>query len=278
MNLFDKLLRSRAATTIFLLAAIGAQTPHAAYVFYTTANDSRFTAWLAAFALESAVLHFVLHGQRKVSYLFASVSVAMNLAYYRMHGVDIFALEGATAWLLAIALPVAIAFYSHSIAENAEAIAEETKPASIDENAVESPFSSQWVVNPIPTHEKALRPTYAVERQSVAPYLPEEVEEVASMAQVAEIKPIAYEDEPIAYAMQEQPMRKETGVERARRLAAERAAEDAQLHNLTTDERREMLRKMRANGHASTAKSELAQMFAVNPSTITRDLQALGLQ
>lgn len=103
MNLFDKLLRSRAATTIFLLAAIGAQTPHAAYVFYTTANDSRFTAWLAAFALESAVLHFVLHGQRKVSYLFASVSVAMNLAYYRMHGVDIFALEGATAWLLAIA-------------------------------------------------------------------------------------------------------------------------------------------------------------------------------
>ena len=29
MNLFDKLLRSRAATTIFLLAAIGAQTPHA---------------------------------------------------------------------------------------------------------------------------------------------------------------------------------------------------------------------------------------------------------
>ena len=278
MNLFDKLLRSRAATTIFLLAAIGAQTPHAAYVFYTTANDSRFTAWLAAFALESAVLHFVLHGQRKVSYLFASVSVAMNLAYYRMHGVDIFALEGATAWLLAIALPVAIAFYSHSIAENAEEIAEETKPASIDENAVESPFLSQWVVNPIPTQEKALRPAYAVERQPIAPYLPEEVEESASMAQVAEIKPIAYEDDPIAYAMQEQPMRKETGVERARRLAAERAAEDARLHNLTTDERREMLRKMRANGHASTAKSELAQMFAVNPSTITRDLQALGLQ
>lgn len=271
MNLFDKLLRSRAATTIFLLAAIGAQTPHAAYVFYTTANDSRFTAWLAAFALESAVLHFVLHGQRKVSYLFASVSVAMNLAYYRMHGVNIFVLEGATAWLLAIALPVAIAFYSHSIAENAEAIAEETKPATPDGNGLESSFSSQWVVNPIPTQEKALRPTYAVERQSVAPYLPEEVEEVASMAQVAEIKPIAY-------AMQEQPMRKETGVERARRLAAERAAEDAQLHNLTTDERREMLRKMRSNGHADTAKSELAQMFAVNPSTITRDLQALGLQ
>lgn len=278
MNLFDKLLRSRAATTIFLLAAIGAQTPHAAYVFYTTANDSRFTAWLAAFALESAVLHFVLHGQRKVSYLFASVSVAMNLAYYRMHGVNIFALEGATAWLLAIALPVAIAFYSHSIAENAEAIAEEAKPASIDENAVESPFSSQWVVNPISTHEKALRPAYAVEGQSIAPYLPEEIKEMEIAPQVAEIKPIAYEDEPIAYAMQEQPMRKETGVERARRLAAERAAEDAQLHNLTTEERREMLRKMRSNGHADTAKSELAQMFAVNPSTITRDLQALGLQ
>lgn len=278
MNLFDKLLRSRAATTIFLLAAIGAQTPHAAYVFYTTANDSRFTAWLAAFALESAVLHFVLHGQRKVSYLFASVSVAMNLAYYRMHGVNIFALEGATAWLLAIALPVAIAFYSHSIAENAEAIAEKAKPASIDENAVESPILPRWVVNPIPTHEKALRPFYAVERQSIAPYLPEEIKEMEIAPQVAEIKPIAYEDEPIAYAMPDQPMRKETGVERARRLAAERAAEDAQLHNLTTDERREMLRKMRSNGHADTAKSELAQMFAVNPSTITRDLQALGLQ
>lgn len=278
MNLFDKLLRSRAATTIFLLAAIGAQTPHAAYVFYTTANDSRFTAWLAAFALESAVLHFVLHGQRKVSYLFASVSVAMNLAYYRMHGVDIFALEGATAWLLAIALPVAIAFYSHSIAENAEAIAEETKPATPDGNGLESSFFSKWVVNPIPTHEKALRPAYAVKRQSIATYLPEAVEESASMAQVTEIEPVAHETEPLAYVLPEQPMRKETGVERARRLAAERAAEDAQLHNLTTDERREMLRKMRSNGHADTAKSELAQMFAVNPSTITRDLQALGLQ
>jgi hypothetical protein len=278
VNLFDKLLRSRAATTIFLLAAIGAQTPHAAYVFYTTANDSRFTAWLAAFALESAVLHFVLHGQRKVSYLFATVSVAMNLAYYRMHGVNIFALEGATAWLLAIALPVAIAFYSHSIAENAEEIDVEAKPASIDENAVESPFSSQWVVNPISTHEKALRHAYAVERQSIAPYLPEEVEKDASMAQVTKIEPVSHEAEPLAYVLPDQPMRKETGVERARRLAAERAAEDAQLHNLTTDERREMLRKMRSNGHADTAKSELAQMFAVNPSTITRDLQALGLQ
>ena len=275
MNLFDRLLRSRAATTIFLLAAIGAQTPHAAYVFYTTANDSRFTAWLAAFALESAVLHFVLHGQRKVSYLFATVSVAMNLAYYRMHGVNIFALEGATAWLLAIALPVAIAFYSHSIAENAEKTDVEAKPASIDENAVESPFLSQWVVNPIPTQGKALRPAYAVERQSIAPYLPEEVEESASMAQ---IEPVADETEPLAYVLPEQPVRKETGVERARRLAAERAAEDARLHNLTTDERRDMLRKMRTNGHANTAKSDLAQMFAVNPSTITRDLQALGLQ
>jgi len=35
---------------------------------------------------------------------------------------------------------------------------------------------------------------------------------------------------------------------------------------------------MRTNGHASTPKSELAQLFDVNPSTITRDLQALGLQ
>lgn len=271
MNLFDKLLRSRAATTIFLLAAIGAQTPHAAYVFYTTANDSRFTAWLAAFALESAVLHFVLHGQRKVSYLFASVSVAMNLAYYRMHGVDIFALEGATAWLLAIALPVAIAFYSHSIAENAEELTPVATPAKPNEDTVETLWRGQWVVNPIVTPKTSLRPAYAVEDTTVGNEEPVDPPIAVEPAQITE-------SEPFAYAFAVETERKETGVERNRRLAAERAAEDARLHNLTTDERREMLRKMRANGHADTAKSELAQMFAVNPSTITRDLQALGLQ
>ena len=131
MKRFNAFLRSRAATTIFLLSAIAAQTPHAAYVFHATANDSHVTAWLAAFALESAVLHFVIHGQRRVSYLFASVSVAMNLAYYQMHGVNIFALQGVTAWLLSIALPVAIAFYSHSIAEQASADTKTQADASV---------------------------------------------------------------------------------------------------------------------------------------------------
>lgn len=267
MNLFDKLLRSRAATTIFLLAAIGAQTPHAAFVFYATANDNRFTAWLAAFALESAVLHFVIHGQKRVSYLFASVSVAMNLAYYRMHAVDIFALEGATAWLLAVALPVAIAFYSHSIAEQGAADAEAQTPKSADLSA----FTPQWVINHVEAPKAPPRASYAVEGQST------HVSEPAVLADLP-VAPQITETEPFAYAVAAQPERKETAIERNRRLQAEKEAQAEELRNLSTDERRNRLRRMRANGHASTAKSELAQMFGVAPSTITRDFDAMGLQ
>lgn len=271
MNVFDKLLRSRAATTIFLLAAIGAQTPHAAYVFYATANDNRFTAWLAAFALESAVLHFVIHGQRRVSYLFASVSIAMNLAYYRMHAVNIFALEGATAWLLAVALPVAIAFYSHSIAEQGDIENANAKEPETAENAVEAPHFGIRVVSPMIAQETVLRPLYGVEGQSIAPYLPEETG-------FDKVAPQVTETEPVAYAVAPEPERKETAVERNRRLAAEKEAQAAELRNLSTEDRRNLLRKMRANGHASTAKSELAQLFGVAPSTITRDFDAMGLQ
>lgn len=271
MKRFNAFLRSRAATTIFLLSAIAAQTPHAAYVFHATANDSHVTAWLAAFALESAVLHFVIHGQRRVSYLFASVSVAMNLAYYQMHGVNIFALQGVTAWLLSIALPVAIAFYSHSIAEQASADTRTQADASEPVEAPTMPIVPSWAVTPIAQRISPLRPAESLMVDSAMISTATKAKSVAIVTDDVEIAPdnVASVDE---------PTRRETGIERAMRREAERKAQADELRGLTVEERRERLRKMRTNGHASTPKSELAQLFDVNPSTITRDLQALGLQ
>lgn len=278
MKRFNAFLRSRAATTIFLLSAIAAQTPHAAYVFHATANDSHVTAWLAAFALESAVLHFVIHGQRRVSYLFASVSVAMNLAYYQMHGVDIFALQGVTAWLLSIALPVAIAFYSHSIAEQASADTKTQADASEPAEAPTAPVSPSWAVTPIAQRISPLRPAESLMVDSAMISTATKAESVAIVADDNEIAPDDVANVPHSIASVDEPTRRETGIERAMRREAERKAQADELRGLTVEERRERLRKMRTNGHASTPKSELAQLFDVNPSTITRDLQALGLQ
>lgn len=265
---FDDFLRSKLVTTVFLLAAIAAQAPHAAFVFYATANDSMVTAWLAAFALESAVLHFVLHGQKRVSYMFASVSVAMNLAYYHLHDVSIFSVAGLTAWLLAISLPVAIAFYSHSIAEQAT----EDADAKISDLGR---FAGEWVLDPMIAGKTPTKRPDAATEDSSADDEPADFEfpMIPSQMQSA-----VTETEPIAFAVAPEPERRETGVERNRRLAAERAADETRLHGLSVDERRSELRKMRANGHANTAKIELAQIFGVAPSTITRDFQEMGLQ
>jgi transposase-like protein len=42
----------------------------------------------------------------------------MNLAYYYKHGVHLFTVDALPAWLISIALPVAIARYSHLIAKH----------------------------------------------------------------------------------------------------------------------------------------------------------------
>ena len=117
-----KLLLSSKATLTVLCIALVAQIPHAAYVFTHIGAQEEgwfnfFHGYSYAIALELAVLLFVVRNRQAESYGFAAVSVAINLCYYAMHNVAPFQLQAFPAWLVSIALPVAIACYSHDIAK-----------------------------------------------------------------------------------------------------------------------------------------------------------------
>lgn len=116
-------LRSKIATLCVLVLALVAQLPHAAEVFMQAGAVRGWWAVLHggayAMALELAVLLFVVQGHRAASYAFAGVSVLVNLAYYAER-VSLLSVHGASAWLISIALPVAIALYSHAVADAAD--------------------------------------------------------------------------------------------------------------------------------------------------------------
>jgi DNA-directed RNA polymerase specialized sigma24 family protein len=113
-------LRSKIATLCVLVLALIAQLPHAAEVFMQAGAVRGYWAVLHggayAMALELAVLLFVVQGHRLASYAFAGVSVLVNLAYYAER-VQLNSMHGLSAWLISIALPVAIALYSHAVAD-----------------------------------------------------------------------------------------------------------------------------------------------------------------
>lgn len=117
-----ELLRKSYIALLVLALALIAQIPHAAYVFDHIAGNIAEDSWTMlgfsyAIALELAVLMFVVHGKQAESYAFAGASVLVNLSYYAMHDVSLWSLEAFPAWLVAFMLPVAIARYSHVIAE-----------------------------------------------------------------------------------------------------------------------------------------------------------------
>jgi len=101
--------------------ALIAQLPHAADVFRLIVGGEGWAAvahgYAYAVALELAVLLFVVQRRDAESYLFAAVSVLVNLSYYALHGIDLFSVAALPAWLVSIALPVAIARYSHLLVE-----------------------------------------------------------------------------------------------------------------------------------------------------------------
>lgn len=106
----------------FLGLALYAQTPHTKDAFFQLGHDhnsefSEFNSWSYAIALELAVLYFVVRGNFAASYIFACVSVAMNVAYYTIHGNNMLDIANWTRWLVSVSLPLAIAYYSHCIAE-----------------------------------------------------------------------------------------------------------------------------------------------------------------
>jgi hypothetical protein len=125
-------LRSPNATLVVLGLALSAQIPHAADVFRLLVFDSEQTCewwcmssyvhgYLFAVALEVAVLLFVVRNRQRESYSFAVVSVLMNVAYYTLHGIPLFSVRMLPALLVSVALPVAIALYSHVIADGEQA-------------------------------------------------------------------------------------------------------------------------------------------------------------
>ena len=121
-------LRTPIATLIVLIAALLAQLPHAADVFRLVVHGDGIWqvlhSYSYAIALELAVLLFVVQRRNVESYLFAAVSVCVNLAYYALHGVNLFTVAALPAWLISIALPAAIARYSHLIVDAAHVVPE----------------------------------------------------------------------------------------------------------------------------------------------------------
>lgn len=126
-----EILRKSYVALLVLFLALAAQIPHAAYVAYAAPYlglpvqpQNNLWLWLAAWMLayayaigvELLTLIFVVHGRRAASYGFAVASFLINLCYYAMHGVDLWAWAAFPAWLLSALNPVAIASYSHILA------------------------------------------------------------------------------------------------------------------------------------------------------------------
>ena len=113
-------LRTPTAILAVLCSALLAQLPHAADVFRLIVLGDGIWATLHSYtyavALELAVLLFVVQHRNIESYAFAVVSICVNLSYYALHGVQLFSVQALPAWLVSIALPAAIAQYSHLIA------------------------------------------------------------------------------------------------------------------------------------------------------------------
>lgn len=122
-------LRSPIATLAVLVTALVAQLPHAADVFRLAVAGTGLGATLHSYsyaiALELAVLLFVVQRRNIESYVFAVASICINLAYYALHEVDLLSASSAPAWLISVALPVAIARYSHLIVDAAHEAAHE---------------------------------------------------------------------------------------------------------------------------------------------------------
>ena len=134
-------LRTPVATLVVLVAALLAQLPHAADVFRLVVHGDGWMqvahSYSYAIALELAVLLFVVQRRNIESYLFAAVSICVNLAYYSLHGVNLFSVAALPAWLISIALPAAIARYSHLIVDAGIAQDDDTEPTADDDETAQ---------------------------------------------------------------------------------------------------------------------------------------------
>lgn len=121
----NKFLRSEAALLTLLAMALISQTPHTAVLFHRLSPEANGIAdiatWLHAaayaIALEFATLVFVVRGQRRLAWLFALVSIVVNLLYYAQAS-EMNLIYILSTVMVSVALPVSIAFYSDSVADS----------------------------------------------------------------------------------------------------------------------------------------------------------------
>lgn len=128
-----KFLKSQSAGVAIFCFALLTQLNHAQNVALLHSKGKGFdvlSSWGIAFALETTVLYAVINSQRNFSYVFAGMSILINVAYYESfmkaeHSMwfwsDLF--DNWPKWLFSIIVPVAIAFYSHVLVK----FVEETK-------------------------------------------------------------------------------------------------------------------------------------------------------
>lgn len=118
------ILRQPWAATLALGLCMWAQIPHSQHVFEHWAKDQSGRAF--AWGFEAAVLMFVVRNMHGASWTFASLSALINVGYYGLQSVDMWAWpnEGNwLSWLLSLALPFTIAMYSHVLADVQEGAA-----------------------------------------------------------------------------------------------------------------------------------------------------------
>lgn len=123
------LLRSPWAATIALCLCMWAQIPHSQTVFEYWADGKSGAAF--AWGFEAAVLMFVVRKMHVASWIFAGLSALINVGYYGLQAVDMWAWfneQNWLNWLLSVVLPFAIAMYSHVLA-HVEEEHEEQLPA-----------------------------------------------------------------------------------------------------------------------------------------------------
>ena len=157
-------VKTPAATLLFLVAALLAQTPHSATVFHrvSTSPDLVLISWVHAYAfaisVEAAVLMFVIRREVSRAWMFAGFSFAINIVYYWQS--EWIANLGASspnmagALLSSVMLPLAIALYSHSVSD------ESTVKAGQD--AVAKPAAKQ---DAKPAQAPAAKPAAKKERK-----------------------------------------------------------------------------------------------------------------
>lgn len=144
-------LQGREGLFLVLVGALFVQAPHTAEVFHRISTSG----WWAPFSilhcvgfaivLELAVLLFVVRGRKRLSWSFAGISVLMNVFYYYS---ALWWSAPGTVWpdivkcvVTAIALPLAIAFYSHEVAvPGVVPAARKTKPTQTTPPVVQLEF------------------------------------------------------------------------------------------------------------------------------------------